>query len=104
MKTKTTPTEPSAVGSTVLLADLDAEARLMRSAQKFGIAFDENRRWGEDVKRLEFTLGAWRELALAALEYAKTVAHSANDKVSDGGPLTPESKQSANPPFAAPTC
>lgn len=26
------------------------------------------------------------------------------DKVSDGGPLTHESKQSANPPFAAPTC
>jgi len=25
-----------------------------------------------------------------------------NDKVSDGGPLTPESKQDANPPFAAP--
>ena len=27
-----------------------------------------------------------------------------NDKVSDGGPLTPELKQDANPPFAAPTC
>lgn len=25
-----------------------------------------------------------------------------NDKVSDGGPLTPELKQDANPPFAAP--
>lgn len=28
--------------------------------------------------------------------------HSENDKVSDGGPLTHESKQDANPPFAAP--
>ena len=27
-----------------------------------------------------------------------------NDKVSDGGPLTSELKQDANPPFAAPTC
>ena len=25
-----------------------------------------------------------------------------NEKVSDGGPLTHESKQDANPPFAAP--
>ena len=26
-----------------------------------------------------------------------------NTEVSDGGPLTPESKQNANPPFAGPT-
>lgn len=31
-------------------------------------------------------------------------AKSPNDKVSDGGPLTHESKQDANPPFAAPLC
>lgn len=43
---------------------------------------------------------------MAALVWQRTgkVVNSMkpNDKVSDGGPLTPELKQDANPPFAAP--
>jgi len=40
--------------------------------------------------------------SLIALADGLRLARS-NDKVSDGGPLTHESKQDANPPFAAPT-
>lgn len=35
-------------------------------------------------------------------ETSRRHSESGNEKVSDGGPLTHESKQSANPPFAAP--
>lgn len=56
----------------------------------------------------------WRELSAtevcagnpAIAEYVASLesrlAASENDKVSDGGPLTHELKQDANPPFAAP--
>jgi len=36
------------------------------------------------------------------MESHPEIFSSENDKVSDGGPLTHESKQDANPPFAAP--
>lgn len=77
---KTSSPDSKGVGGSALLADLEAEAKLMRAAQRFGMAFNENRHWGDDTKRLDFTLTVWRELALASLEYAKSVRQSANDQ------------------------
>ena len=39
----------------------------------------------------------------AILDVASEITKAANKQVSDGGPLTPESKPNANPPFAGPT-
>lgn len=52
---------------------------------------------GEPTGRCEED-AMWNEGGEAVCE----VCYSPNDKVSDGGPLTHESKQDANPPFAAP--
>ena len=41
-------------------------------------------------------------LAVPFIEGQGAFPSGSNDKVSDGGPLTPELKQDANPPFAAP--
>ncbi len=48
------------------------QENLMRAAQRFAIAFDQDRRWTDEVKRLEFTLNVWRELALAAMEFSES--------------------------------
>lgn len=50
----------------------DAQEALMRCAHKFGLAFDEGRQFA-DGQRLEYTLATWRNLALAAVQYAKEV-------------------------------
>lgn len=53
-------------------AAMHAEARLMKAAQRFGLAFAEDRAWGDGEKHLAYTLQSWRELALAALAFAKS--------------------------------
>lgn len=79
MNEKQTPNEAPArpaVLSTDLLGELGAEAKLMRAASRFAIAFDENKSWGDQFKRLDYTLNAWKELAMAAVEFA--AVHSPN--------------------------
>lgn len=85
MKSKQTTEKPEAaktnaesVRSSDLLGELSAEAKLMRAAARFAIAFDENRSWGAEFKRLDYTLAAWRDLAMAAVEFA-TVNSPNND-------------------------
>jgi hypothetical protein len=75
MKTETLKNLVKPIESTDLLADLDAEAKLMRAAQKFSLAFDENRVWGDPIKRLDYTLSTWRDLAMAAVAFSNS--HSA---------------------------
>lgn len=53
--------------------------------------------WCPDCGALKRTMTNWRYT-----NHPWEMPRCANKKVSDGGPLTHESKQDANPPFAAP--
>lgn len=46
---------------TNLKVDLDVQDNLMKAAQKFAIAFDQDRRFSDDFSRLNYTLSSWRE-------------------------------------------
>lgn len=59
------------VRSSTLLTELAAQEKLMKAAQRFAVAFDQNRRWSDDMDRLTYTLQAWKELAIAAVEFSE---------------------------------
>jgi hypothetical protein len=58
--------------SALVTERLSAEAALMRAAQSFACAFG-NRTWESSAKHIEYTVFAWKGLALAAIAYAETI-------------------------------
>jgi len=63
-----------AIAQNNLRTNLASQEKLMKAAQKFAFAFDNNRKWPDENSRLSYTLAVWRELAFAAMEFSKTAS------------------------------
>lgn len=68
---KRTPSPPTEQDIQSYNDALDSQENLMKAAQRFALAFDQNRKWADDIGRLDYMIATWRELAVWAVRFTK---------------------------------